>query len=74
MEQAVRAQRLAGAGLVDVLTADRLSARNIGDWLRTAVVRPRRSRTSVDLDGLARLPDLADRLISEGARSRQTYQ
>lgn len=74
MEQAVRAQRLAGAGLVDVLTADRLSSRNIGDWLRTAVARPRRSRTSVDLDGLARLPDLADRLISEGARSRQTYQ
>ncbi|GAA3763541.1 putative glycosyltransferase [Spinactinospora alkalitolerans] len=58
-EQLVRARAMAGARLLDMLHPDRLTPADLGRWLRGALARPRRARTGVDLDGLARVPGLA---------------
>jgi predicted glycosyltransferase len=62
-EQALRAERLARHGLVDVLTADRLDPARLTSWLRDAVTDRRRPAPAVDLQGLQRVPDLAADLI-----------
>jgi len=55
-EQAIRAQRLARLGLVDVLLPDALGPKAVGEWL-AAPRRPRpHARDIVDLEGIARLP------------------
>jgi predicted glycosyltransferase len=72
LEQALRAEHLAARGLVDVLNADELEPARLGAWLRDAVTGSRRSFTTVDLQGLQRVPGLAVDLIGqrlqEGAR------
>jgi predicted glycosyltransferase len=63
-EQLIRAQALAGAGLLDVLPPDRLGGPALTEWLAAAVRRPRRLGTGVRLDGLRRLPDRARDLLA----------
>ncbi|MFC7621887.1 glycosyltransferase family protein [Microlunatus sp. GCM10028923] len=66
-EQLIRAERFAGRGLVDLLPPDRLSPARLADWLASAVAGSAqatlRSSTAVRLDGLARIPELADALL-----------
>ncbi|UFU03787.1 glycosyl transferase family 28 [Ruania suaedae] len=63
-EQAVRAQRLRRAGAVDVLAPAAADPLALGDWLAGAVRDDARPRgASIDLDGLARIPDLAHDLL-----------
>lgn len=62
-EQAVRAERLHAADLADVLTPETLTAEHLSSWLADAVARPSRTHTAVDLDGLARIPQLVDDLV-----------
>lgn len=65
-EQALRADRLGDVGLVDVLAADELTPGRVGEWLSAAVTRPRTHDPLVDLDGLDRVPRLAEHLIRDG--------
>lgn len=69
-EQLVRAERLAGLGLVDMLHPDECGPEAIGGWLRAVTgVRLLPAPARVDLDGLARLPRLARDLVA-GRSSR----
>jgi predicted glycosyltransferase len=61
-EQLIRAERMRDQGLIDLLHPDALSPAAIGDWLASASAEPVSIRERVDLDGLARLPGLLDRL------------
>jgi predicted glycosyltransferase len=68
VEQAVRAERLARAGWVDMIhPADATPAR-LGDWLSRAVHGAPRPRRDVDRMGLSRLPRLAEELLDRGVR------
>ncbi len=63
-EQALRADRLRQAGLVDVLDPAELTPDTLGGWLAQGVQRPGRQRqTTVDFDGLARVAQLAGGLL-----------
>ncbi|MCK9795259.1 glycosyl transferase [Isoptericola sp. 4D.3] len=65
-EQLVRACRLADLGLLDVLVGA-ITPERVGAWLaRVAHEAPGRGRpeVDVDLDGLARVPALVDRLVT----------
>jgi predicted glycosyltransferase len=64
-EQAVRADRLARAGWVDVLPAPVATPARIGRWLSGSVHAGPRARQVIDLDGLCRVPRLAERLQRE---------
>ncbi|WNV76027.1 glycosyltransferase family protein [Geodermatophilus sp. DSM 44513] len=66
-EQLVRAERLAGRGLLDCLHPDRLSPASLTDWMATAVSTPAPPAEPVDLDGLRRVPRLADALLAAPA-------
>jgi predicted glycosyltransferase len=61
-EQAVRAERLAQAGWVDVLSAAGATPGRIGQWLSRALHAVPRPRRAIDLDGLIRIPRLAEQL------------
>lgn len=65
MEQAVRADALAALGWVDTLRPHELTADRLGHWLRHAVAAPVRTRRPIDLDGLTRIPHLADALLGD---------
>ncbi|MGY1848806.1 MULTISPECIES: glycosyltransferase family protein [unclassified Blastococcus] len=67
-EQLVRAERLAERGLLDYCRPADLSGAVLGDWLATAVSTPAPAGAPVDLDGLRRVPHLADLVL--GGRSR----
>jgi predicted glycosyltransferase len=62
-EQLVRATALARTGLVEVLHPDQLHPLRLGHWAAGAVRRGPRPPSSVDLDGLARVPALAEALL-----------
>lgn len=67
VEQLLRARRLARLGVVDVLEPDRADPWRLGRWMRAAVHRrPQPRGPRVDLDGLARVPVLARRLLAPG--------
>ena len=68
-EQLVRARQLAARGLVDLLLPEELEPAALGAWLAGAVGRPVGLRHPVDLDGLARIPVLADDLCVELAHA-----
>ena len=61
-EQAIRAERLAALGLVDVLSMETLSPDRISDWLAREPPLHVAHHT-VDLNGLARLTDRLDQLL-----------
>ena len=69
-EQLVRAEALADRGIADVLRPDELCATALSDWLRRAVRARAERSASVDLDGLARLPELFTALLPDPARAR----
>ena len=56
-EQFIRAQRLARMGLLDMLPPDEPSVDRLTDWLRQPAT-PRTRPSSIDMDGLSRLPAL----------------
>ncbi len=64
-EQAVRAERLAAAGWVDVLPPASATPGPLGEWLASSVHSRRRPRWPLDLGGLTRIPLLAERLLAE---------
>lgn len=68
-EQLLRASRLAALRRVDVMHPDVASPRQLGTWLAEAVTTTAEPGLPLDLDGLARVPELADRLIRQ-ARHR----
>ncbi|MFI2102894.1 glycosyltransferase family protein [Isoptericola sp. NPDC019693] len=72
-EQLVRACRLADLGLLDVLVGA-ITPERVGAWLARAAAGEtlRRSEVDVDLDGLARVPELVDRLVHTAARPTAT--
>ncbi|MCZ2860228.1 glycosyltransferase family protein [Blastococcus sp. VKM Ac-2987] len=62
-EQLLRAERLAARGLLDYCHPAGLTSAVLGAWLAAAVSTPAPPGTPVDLDGLQRVPSLADRLL-----------
>ena len=64
-EQLLRAQRLAARGLVDLCHPDALSGAAIAGWAARAVRGPAPAGQPVDLDGLRRVPVLAEQLLAE---------
>lgn len=71
VEQRIRAQRLAAHGVVDVLQPADATAEAIGGWLADRPGPREHPRDVVDLDGLARLPDLVDELLTAGGLLRE---
>jgi predicted glycosyltransferase len=66
-EQLIRAERFAALGLVDLLEPSALSPARLAGWLRSAVAGSAqatlRADTEIRLDGLRRIPELADALL-----------
>ena len=62
-EQLIRAERLRDLGLLDVLDPDKLSPRALTEWLARPMEPPRIS-DRIDLNGLARLPDLLEEVLA----------
>lgn len=63
-EQLIRAERLRDLGLIDVLHPDQLSPEVLRHWLVRPLAPPPRSRDRMDFEGLARLPQLLENLLS----------
>ncbi|HEY5979872.1 MAG TPA: glycosyltransferase [Microlunatus sp.] len=66
-EQLLRARRLADLGAADLLPPERLDVRRLAEWTAAAVAGARpcaASRAGVDIDGLRRLPTIAERLLT----------
>lgn len=63
-EQAIRAERFASRGLLDVQDPDDLAPERLSSWLRGAVSGPRRRAGRIDLQGLRRVAGLADALTA----------
>ena len=61
-EQLVRARQLADRGLVDLALPAEVKPGTLARWLSEAVQRPASAAYPVDLDGLGRIPALADNL------------
>lgn len=57
MEQRIRAEKLATAGLLDFLPPEALTPDALRGWVEHALARPPVRRTGVDLDGLARIAE-----------------
>lgn len=62
-EQAIRAGALAGAGAVDTVAQDDLTAEALGDWFAGAVAS-RADRSHIDRDGLAAVARRAAELLA----------
>lgn len=63
LEQSLRARRMADCGLLDWLDLEHLTAERLTEWLNAAVSGAGRRLPPVDLQGLRRVPSLADDLI-----------
>jgi predicted glycosyltransferase len=63
-EQLVRAERLADRGLLDLCHPDDLDSARLGAWFAAAVTTPAPAAAPVDLDGLRRVPLLAEALLA----------
>jgi predicted glycosyltransferase len=70
-EQALRADRLARAGCVDVLPPAGATPGRLGDWLAWRTRAPGRARRAVDLGGTTAVPKLADRLCRLGRSTEE---
>jgi predicted glycosyltransferase len=65
-EQAVRAERLASAGWVDMIHPSHATPGRLGHWLSRSLHAPSKPRRDVDRTGLSRLPRLAEELLGWG--------
>jgi predicted glycosyltransferase len=65
LEQHLRAQALAAAGLLDMLPLAVADGRSIGAWLHGAITGGRRQRPSADLDGLTRVGQRVRDLLAD---------
>lgn len=65
-EQAMRADRFAGHGLLDVLSFEDLGPDRLTQWLGHAVVRPHKPFSPIDLQGLRKVPALVAELLDSG--------
>jgi predicted glycosyltransferase len=63
-EQAIRAERLAQRGLLEVLHIEALSPEALGRWMRAAATPSAEARRSLHLGGLDRVRKLADAALS----------
>ncbi|HWL96345.1 MAG TPA: glycosyltransferase [Nocardioidaceae bacterium] len=70
-EQALRADRLARAGCVDVLPPAGATPGRLGDWLAWRTRAPGRARRAIDLGGTTAVPKLADRLCRLGRTAEE---
>jgi predicted glycosyltransferase len=65
-EQLIRAQRLTGLGLIDMIHPDRLTPYALAGWVKCNVNRPdRESFIRIDMNGLLLLPRLVEDLIRD---------
>lgn len=64
LEQWIRASRMADLDLLNVLHPDDLTSDAITDWLHSPRPTAQESLDQLDLDGLARLPEMAEELIA----------
>lgn len=64
LEQWIRAERLHQLGLLDLVHPEALTPRHVADWLTRQPAAHRDQTPAVDLNGLARLPDLAAALMA----------
>jgi predicted glycosyltransferase len=65
-EQLIRAQRLTGLGLIDMIHPDRLTPYALAGWVKRNVNRPdRESFNQIDMNGLLLLPGLVEDLIRD---------
>jgi predicted glycosyltransferase len=67
-EQAVRAERLARAGWLDMVHPSEATPSRLGDWLSRSVHDVSRPRSDLDRSGLSRLPLLAAELLGRRVR------
>ena len=67
-EQAVRAERLARTGWVDVIDPADASPARLSEWLSRSVNKAPEPRRDVELRGLTRLPLFAEELLDLGVR------
>ena len=63
LEQWIRASRMSDLDLLDVIHPDALNPDDISAWLRTPKAIPHEIFNRVDLDGLSRLPAMAEKLM-----------
>lgn len=70
-EQLIRARRLAGLGLVDLLQPESLSPISIGAWLHRTDTQPAEREGLIDMQGLDRLARLMEELLTEDSPERE---
>jgi predicted glycosyltransferase len=63
-EQAIRAERLAARGLIDVLPAEALDPIALARWIRSPRSERNRARDILDFEGLRRIRERADALLA----------
>lgn len=68
-EQLIRAERLRDLGLVDMLYPDQVTPAAVSDWLASDLTPRARARDRIDMNGLARLPELLGELLAESAEA-----
>jgi predicted glycosyltransferase len=71
LEQWIRAKRLHDLGWVDVQHPDQVSSDSISQWLTQTQSCPPRLRSSIDLNGLSRLPTLVVEVLSNTSNPLQ---
>jgi predicted glycosyltransferase len=68
-EQLIRAERMRGLGLLDLLHPDALCPRALSAWLAQDLGPPPRARERIDLNGLDKLPGLLAELLGAAPAS-----
>jgi predicted glycosyltransferase len=63
-EQQIRAERLSGLGLLDVLAPDRVSPASLGEWLARDLGPTPPVRSCLDMGGTVRLPQLVQEVLA----------
>lgn len=67
-EQLIRAERLRDLGAVDLLHPADLAPRRLREWFGSKPPQKESVRDQIDFNGLARLPNLVDELVSGAGR------
>ncbi|MCG6134286.1 MAG: glycosyltransferase family protein [Nostoc sp. LLA-1] len=69
-EQLIRAERLQALGLIDVLHPNHLTPQAITNWLKQDI-QPPQVRNHIDLNGLTRIPQFIEEILTSGHHSSQ---